>query len=289
MVNDGILYRKHFIRNHCNYGYHRRCQQCGQHFSEKSERASHACPGSPTVYSRKTGEFFYRGINSSTMSNYPIYPRLRHNQLIGHGDYSLYCVDVQRAEFGKEYLPAELPLGKIDASQYAHREYAPINPPVPPNAMVVAVFEPPGDRTVLEHIFQLYTANEEVQPIVSLVENDQHMRHLAERDTRMRPLVEKDQNMQLSAKTMNMEKGSKVQVGKYHSGNHFKNKKTTEIVEVPKRGVFNLRVCILSPHLHFTISHLYFSYCIVLSFGVQIRFKPQEAIYRRINLCSRWK
>lgn len=176
--SDGNLYRKHFIRNHCNYGYHRRCNQCGRHFSEKSELTTHVCPGLPIVYSRKTGEFYYRGSSTTTMLNFPVYPRLRHNQLIGHGECKSHCAHVQKPTFQQDYHLSELPLGKMDASEYTHREYAPMDPPVPPNSTVVAVFEPPDDRSVLEHIYKLYICDRKDYIYINQVKTDQNVQQL---------------------------------------------------------------------------------------------------------------
>lgn len=88
LENDKRVYKQHFIRNHCTYGYHRQCKQCGQHFSDKIDLAHHnedknACPGQPLVYSRKTGDLYYRGSNASVMLSFPVYPRLCDNHFIG--------------------------------------------------------------------------------------------------------------------------------------------------------------------------------------------------------------
>lgn len=163
LENDKRVYKQHFIRNHCTYGYHRQCKQCGQHFSDKIDLAHHnedknACPGQPLVYSRKTGDLYYRGSNASVMLSFPVYPRLCDNHLIGHGNYDIYCVDVPSSTVGRDFRLTELPLGSLNANTYSVRDYKPVDPPVPMGATVVAVHEPPGDRTVLEHIYKLYTS-----------------------------------------------------------------------------------------------------------------------------------
>lgn len=168
LENDRHTYKQHFIRNHCTYGYHRQCKRCGQHFSDKIDLVHHiehknACPGSPLVYSRKTGDLYFRGSNASVMLSFPVYPRLRDNHFIGHGNYDIYCVDVPSTTVGRDYRLNELPLGSLNANMYSLRDYKPVDPPVPLGATVVAVHEPPGDRTVLEHIYKLYTSEEDGQ------------------------------------------------------------------------------------------------------------------------------
>lgn len=135
---------------------------------------------------------------------------------------------------GRKYDSSELPLGKLDANKYSKREYIPLEPPLPASAVVVAVFEPPSDRIVLEHIYQLFSTDMKVQNAENQVTRGHEMKILDEKDLNAEPLVEKDLNVQSTTNVtfahtaQFIGHGNSVQMGKSRMLNPFRKRKRTE-------------------------------------------------------------
>lgn len=189
------VYRSHFIRYHTVYGLNRRCDVCGQHFTDKSLLIGHTssgkCPGGPLVYSQKTGEYFYRGIGTNVIVRQPVYPSFGgENRLIGTGRLEDYGRMVSFDTPTIEYNPDKLPLGNLTVESYVVREFCPREPPVPPNSNVVIVSEPLCDRQGLERVRRMYMPDERNNASQSLVRNASASQQSQQRDVMHQSLVE---------------------------------------------------------------------------------------------------
>lgn len=150
------VYAKHMMANHTIYGAKRQCNKCGQFFTKRQGMLFHLrmskCLGEPMLYSAESGKLFFAARTDGVMRSVPLYPRLRHNQLVAVApkSYELYSVRVRVSDTVVQCLPTELPLNGLSQALYRVRDFSPSVPALPTDLHpLISAFDP-QNRAELE-------------------------------------------------------------------------------------------------------------------------------------------